>query len=166
MEPCAGISPVLKTVEDMMQPWHKVRCSGGYGNSICFDTDSWLYSVYQTMLHFHCMIMKVFSLRAMCYDENQRLGGARFRGLTSWYQSYSLRDLGYPMPRLKLKMGLNDADCQPRMNGCHELNVMYELRGRCKGRKVVSVMHIEEMGWETFRAYELDKWLLTPDQCH
>ncbi|KAD7476916.1 hypothetical protein E3N88_00052 [Mikania micrantha] len=36
------------------------------------------------------------------------------------------------MLRLKLRMGLSDADCQPRMNGCHELNVMYELRRRCK----------------------------------
>ncbi|KAC9183964.1 hypothetical protein E3N88_46228 [Mikania micrantha] len=59
-----------------------------------------------------------------------------------------------------------DADCQPRMNGCHELNVMYELRRKCKVRKIVSVMHVEEMGWETFRTYELGKWLITPDQRH
>ncbi|KAD5507974.1 hypothetical protein E3N88_15677 [Mikania micrantha] len=70
------------------------------------------------------------------------------------------------MPRLKLRMRLNDADCQPRMNGCHELNVMYELRNRCKVRKVESVMHIEEMGWGTFRAYEFGKWLITLDQRH
>ena len=70
------------------------------------------------------------------------------------------------MPRLKLRMGFIDADCQPRMNGCHEPNVMYELRRRCKVRKVVSVMHVGVTGWETFRAYELGKWLITPDQRH
>ncbi|KAC9475828.1 hypothetical protein E3N88_45775 [Mikania micrantha] len=70
------------------------------------------------------------------------------------------------MLRLKLRMGLNDADCQPRMNRCHELNDKYELRCRSKVRKVVSDMHIEEMGRETFRAYELGKWLIALDQRH
>ena len=36
------------------------------------------------------MIMKVFSLRAMCYDENQPLWGARFRGLTAVKYKYSI----------------------------------------------------------------------------
>ncbi|KAD4385553.1 hypothetical protein E3N88_25722 [Mikania micrantha] len=60
------------------------------------------------------------------------------------------------MPRLKLKMGLSDADCQPRMNGCHELNVMYELRCRCKVREIVSVMHVEVMNGKRL---ELMSWM-------
>ncbi|KAD5508372.1 hypothetical protein E3N88_16075 [Mikania micrantha] len=36
----------------------------------------------------------------------------------------------------------------------------------CKVRKVVRVMHVGVTGWETFRAYELGKWLIAPDQRH
>lgn len=72
--------------------------------------------------------------------------------------------LASQMPRLKLRMGLMDADCQPRMTDATSWMFMYELRVRCNVMKVVSVMHIEEMGWETFRAYELGKWLITLDQ--